>query len=59
MVSRAMGYLRARVGRREGVQGFLTDHVINRVEKVIVMCLNTDEFVYLLLRQLTINKHLQ
>lgn len=35
-----MGSLRARLGRREGVHGYLTDYVLNRVEKVSTVTLN-------------------
>lgn len=34
LVSRVMGSLRTRLGRREGVRGYLTDQVLNKVEKV-------------------------
>lgn len=36
-----MGSLRARLGRREGVRGYLTDQMLNKVEKVSAMSLNT------------------
>lgn len=36
LVSRVMGSVRARLGRREGLRGYVTDYVLNRVEKVVV-----------------------
>lgn len=44
LVSRVMGSVRARLGRREGVRGYLTDYVLNRVEKVSVTTLDPAEF---------------
>ncbi|XP_063886091.1 uncharacterized protein LOC135114231 isoform X2 [Scylla paramamosain] len=36
LVSRAMGAVRRRIGRREGVRGYVTDQLLTRAEKVVV-----------------------
>lgn len=48
LVSRVMGSVRARLGRREGVRGYVTDYVLNRVEKVSAVILDVAEFFNIL-----------
>ena len=37
LVSRVMDALRRRIGRREGVRGYMTDQMLTRIEKVSLL----------------------